>query len=94
MPFPLTSCFFLSRSLITLVNTSFDTNIYLPTIRLSNIKAHSPYTSSFYEEIDGSRYNSENLSKTTVRPNIINTKDTLDTIKTNYSIREPVLKKC
>jgi hypothetical protein len=52
MPFPLPSCFFLSRGLITLVNTSFDTNIYLPSMRLSNIKAHSPYLSSFYEEID------------------------------------------
>jgi hypothetical protein len=88
MPFPLPSCFFLSRGLISLVNTGFDTNIYLPTMRLSNIKANSPYPSSFYEKVDGSSYNSENLNKPPVRPHRINT------IKTKYSIREPFLKKC
>jgi hypothetical protein len=94
MPFALTSCFFLSRGLITLVNTGFNTNIYLPTMKLSNIKAHPPYLSSFYEEIDGLSYNSENLNKPPVRPHRINTKDTLDTTKTKYSIRETILKKC
>jgi hypothetical protein len=61
-------------------------------MRFSNIKAHSPYQSPFYEEIDGSSYNSENLSEPPVRPNIINTKDTLDTKKLNIQSENPFSK--
>jgi hypothetical protein len=68
--------------------------IFLPVTRLSNIKAYSPYPSSFYEEIDGSSYNSENLSKPSVSLHRINTKDMLYTIRTKYySIRKLIFKK-